>query len=64
MKKKSRPICRGSGKSIYPNEKSDQRGMMWIYSHDPNVKFGMLHTYPCLSCHKYHIGGTSEKYKH
>lgn len=62
-KYKPRPRCKATGKSIYPTEQSAHKGMMRIYSRDPHCKFGFLHTYECVGCKKWHIGGTSEKYK-
>lgn len=58
---KHRPLCKASGKAIYPDEKIALRGMMRIYSHDPSATFGSLHTYVCPSCKKWHIGGLQPK---
>jgi hypothetical protein len=55
-KRKSLPKCKRTGKAIYDSEGAADQGIMFIWSRDPSVDRGDLHSYPCEFCKKWHIG--------
>ena len=50
--------CAATGKTMYVDKRKAHDGMMHIYGHDPNAKFGDLEVYPCGHCHTFHTRHT------
>lgn len=57
--RKPRKKCHVTRKAIYPNEKSADKGKIWIWSHDPHADITDLHSYKCEHCNGWHIGHRS-----
>lgn len=53
--------CPTTGKKKYFSHKEARKGITFIWSNDPSIKMGDLHTYQCPSCRAVHIGHTVPK---
>ena len=53
---KPRAKCSKTGKTKYGSHEQAQHDITFIWSRDPNVHIGDLHTYECPYCKRIHIG--------
>jgi hypothetical protein len=53
--------CPKTKKTQYKTHDQAAQGIVFIWSNDPNIKQGDLHSYVCPYCKMIHIGHTQPK---
>lgn len=56
VKKDGKCLAYWPAKTKFPDETTANKVVTRIWSHDPTVKLGDLHSYKCEVCNSWHVG--------